>query len=170
MMAHGKRQRLRFARRESGQTDYRRRLKLLRGGAPRAVVRVTNTQVICQIVNYEVDGDRVVTSVDGSSLVSDYKWPKGASKKSVPACYLAGLALAKRAASAGVKEAVLDIGLAAATSGNRAFAALRGMVEGGLDIPHDDSVFPDDERIAGAHISDSMSKSVDKSKKAIEGA
>ena len=39
-MAHGKNQRLRFKRRREGETDYRRRMKLLSGETPRAVVRV----------------------------------------------------------------------------------------------------------------------------------
>ena len=51
MMAYGKNQRLRFKRRRNGETDYRRRMKMLRGGVARAVVRVTNTQTICQLVN-----------------------------------------------------------------------------------------------------------------------
>ena len=38
-MAHGKSQRLRFKRRRNGKTDYRRRLRMLRSGIPRAVVR-----------------------------------------------------------------------------------------------------------------------------------
>ena len=62
MMAYGKNQRLRFKRRRNGETDYRRRMKMLRGGFARAVVRVTNTQTICQLVNYELenfyDGNR----------------------------------------------------------------------------------------------------------------
>ena len=56
-MAYGKRQRRRYTRRSTGQTDYHRRLKLLRSGTPRAVVRITNTQVICQLVSYQEDGD-----------------------------------------------------------------------------------------------------------------
>ena len=36
-MAHGRRQRRRYKRRSTGQTDYHRRLKLLRSGTPRAV-------------------------------------------------------------------------------------------------------------------------------------
>ena len=32
MMAYGKNQRLRFKRRRNGETDYRRRMKMLRGG------------------------------------------------------------------------------------------------------------------------------------------
>ena len=52
MMPSGKNQRLRYKRRENGLTDYRRRLRMLRGGLPRAVVRVSNTQVTCQVVEY----------------------------------------------------------------------------------------------------------------------
>ena len=58
-MAYGKNQRLRFKRRRNGETDYRRRMKMLRGGFARAVVRVTNTQTICQLVNYETTGDTI---------------------------------------------------------------------------------------------------------------
>lgn len=170
MMAYGKNQRRKYARREHGQTDYRRRLKLLRGGEPRAVVRVTNTQVICQLVGYEMSGDKILASASGATLVSDFKWPKDASRKSVPACYLCGMALAKRAIAAGHENAVLDIGLAASSRGNRVFAALKGMVDGGLEIPHGEQILPDEDRVAGSHISDGISKSVEASKKAIEGA
>ncbi len=169
-MAHGKNQRRKYARREHGLTDYRRRLKLLRGGQPRAVVRVTNTQVICQLVAYEPNGDKVIAAATGASIVSDFKWPKDASRKSVPACYIAGMALAKKASDAGHGSAVLDIGLSASTKGNRVFAALKGMVDGGLEIPHGEEILPDDGRIAGNHISDKLAKSVEASKKAIKGA
>lgn len=169
-MAYGKNQRRKYARREHGLTDYRRRLKLLRGGQPRAVVRVTNTQVICQLVAYEPDGDKVLAATTGATIVSDFKWPKDASRKSVPACYIAGMALGQKATAAGHGSAVLDIGLGASTKGNRVFAALKGMVDGGLEIPHGEGILPDDDRIAGNHISDKLAKSVETSKKAIMGA
>ncbi|MFQ3359642.1 MAG: 50S ribosomal protein L18 [Candidatus Poseidoniales archaeon] len=169
-MAQGKNQRLRFKRRRNGQTDYKRRMKLLRGNVPRAVVRVSNTQVTCQLVEFGTGGDKILSSVTGRILVDNYKWPSDISRKSVPATYLAGLALAKNAISAGYKEAILDIGLAASSPGSRVFAALRGMVDGGLDIPHGKSVLPDDDRINGTHISDTLAKSVKATKKAIEGA
>jgi len=169
-MAKGKRQRRRYSRRESGQTDYRRRLKLLRSGAPRAVVRVTNKQVICQLVHYELDGDIVLTATDGRALRTKYAWPESASGKSVPAAYVSGYALAKQALAAGHDEAVLDIGLAASVPGGRVFAALKGMIDGGLEIPHNEDIFPSDERLNGAHIDDSIAGAVDKSKTAIEGA
>ena len=168
-MAKGRNQRLRFKRRRNAETDYHRRSRMLRGGVPRAVVRVSNTQVTCQLVAYEPDGDRVLESVTGKSLVTSHKWPADASRKSVPACYLSGYAMAKSALSNGHTEAVLGIGLAASSSGNRTYAALRGMVEAGLEIPHSEDVLPSDDRINGEHIGEGIPKAVATTKKSIGG-
>ena len=169
-MAHGKSQRLRFKRRRNGKTDYRRRLRMLRGGIPRAVVRVSNTQVTCQLVEFGMDGDKVLASITGKGIADKYGWPSDASRKSVPACYVAGYALAKSAMADGHDEAILDIGLAASSSGSRVFAALRGMVDAGLEVPHGEGVLPDDDRINGTHIDESVAAAVEAAKKAIEGA
>ncbi|MDE0575102.1 MAG: 50S ribosomal protein L18 [Candidatus Poseidoniales archaeon] len=169
-MARGKRQRRRYTRRSAGLTDYHRRLKLLRGGTPRAVVRITNTQVICQLVSYQEDGDQIISAADGKSLRGKYAWPAKASTKSVPAAYCTGYALAKQVQKSGHDEAVLDIGLAASTSGNRVFAALKGMVDGGLSVPHSEEIFPSEERLTGAHIDKSIAGAVEKTKTAIEEA
>ena len=168
-MAKGRNQRLRFKRRRTSETDYHRRFRMLRGGVPRAVVRVSNTQVTCQLVTYETDGDRVVASVTGKELVDNHKWPSEASRKSVPACYLAGFALAKSAISNGHEEAILDIGLAASSGGSRVYAALRGMVEAGLSVPHSEDVLPSEERVNGKHIGEELQKAVSATKKSIEG-
>lgn len=169
-MAHGKNQRLRYKRRRNGETDYRRRMRMLRGGSTRAVVRVTNTQTICQLVDYTNDGDKVLISIDGKTLVDKFGWPLDASRKSIPASYIAGFAMAKAAMAAGHDEAILDIGLAASTPGNRVFAAMKGMVDAGLEIPHNEDVLPSDDRISGAHIDDSVAAAVESAKKSIEEA
>ena len=75
-------------------------------------MRLTNRRVIVQIVEYEADGDKVLITVDGETLVRDFGWPKDASRKSIPACRMAGYAAGKIALAAGVNSAVLDIGLA----------------------------------------------------------
>jgi large subunit ribosomal protein L18 len=80
------------------------------------------------------------------------------------------MALAKSALAAGHSEAILDIGLAAASRGSRAFAALRGMVECGLEIPHSEEVLPSDDRVSGSHIGDDLAKAVEATKKSIQGA
>lgn len=167
---NGTRRRSVFRRRQSGQTDYHRRLKLLRGRKARAVVRVSNTRVTCQMVNWSAGGDMVVASVTGSDLTKKYDWPADFSQKSVPACYLAGFALGKEAISKGCTEAVLDIGLAGSTIGGRVFSALKGMIDAGMEIPHSEVVLPEDDRINGEHISDKIGSAVEATKNKIEGA
>lgn len=169
-MPSGKNQRLRYKRRENGLTDYRRRLRLLRGDSPRAVVRVSNTQATCQLVEYSPEGDRVLVEMKSSSLIKEHGWPNDASRKSIPASYLTGYALGKKALASGVNSAVLDIGLAASSTGNRVYAALKGMVDAGLDIPHGEAVLPSEDRISGRHISESLESSLESTKASIEEA
>ena len=45
-----------------------------------------------------------------------------------------------------------------------------GMIDAGLEIPHGESVLPDEDRINGLHINENLAKSVLATKKAIEGA
>jgi large subunit ribosomal protein L18 len=170
MMANGSKQRNKYRRRRSGETDYRRRLKLLKSGKARAVVRISNTRVVCQVVSWMDDGDKVELSVTGDDLVSRYGWPEANSRKNIPASYLVGYALGKSALAAGHDEAVLDIGLAASSNGNRVFAALKGMVDAGLEIPHGDSVLPVEDRLNGAHIDESYASVVEATKSKIEEA
>jgi len=169
MAVHGKNQRLKYKRRRTGETDYRRRLKLLRGEMPRAVVRVSNTRVVAQIVTYEKDGDKIAVQTNSSELHS-HGWPKDASIKSVPSAYLTGFSLGKKALSAGIDEAVLDIGLAASTKGNRAFSALKGMIDAGLWLPHSEDVLPAEDRVNGSHINESLASSVESVRSKLEGA
>ena len=159
-----------FRRRKAGLTDYRRRLKLLRGRKPRAVVRISNTRTTCQLVDWAASGDLVKISMTGSDLTKKFGWPETHSQKSVPASYLVGFAMGKAALAQGADEAVLDIGLAASTAGNRVFAALKGMVDAGLEVPHSDSVLPDEDRLNGVHINGDIAKAVETTKTTIEGA
>ena len=44
------------------------------------------------------------------------------------------------------------------------------MVDAGMEIPHGEDVLPDDDRINGSHIDDSIAKAVEAAKKSIEEA
>ena len=57
---------------------------------------------------------------------------------------------AVKAKKADYSRAILDIGLNRATPGARVFAALKGAVEAGLDVPHGEKILPSDERVKGA--------------------
>ena len=77
--------------------------------------------------------------------------------------------MATSAISSGHSQAIMDIGLAASSSGNRAYAALKGMIDAGMDIPHSEDVLPSEERINGEHIGDAIAKAVTTTKKSIGG-
>ena len=80
------------------------------------------------------------------------------------------LTAAKAAVAAGTSEAVLDIGLAANTRGGRVYAALKGMSDAGLEIPHSEDVYPEEDRLNGAHIDDKIAGEIETTKNTIEGA
>lgn len=138
-----------FRRKREGKTDYNKRLRIIASGKMRMVVRKTNKNVIVQMVEFNMDGDRVIVSAHTNEL-KKYGW-KGA-KRNIPASYLAGLLCGLKAKKAGIKEAVLDKGMHPAIKGSVLYAALKGAVDAGLDVPHSDDVFPSADRLAGKHI------------------
>ena len=155
-MAKGPRYKVPFRRRREGKTDYRHRANLLKGEVPRAVVRITNTQTIIQIVDFHMDGDRVLASAVSRELLK-MGW-KGAHSNTT-ASYLTGYIAGKRALKAGVEEAVLDIGLKSKVHGSKTFAAMKGMVDAGLYVPHDDSVLPAENRLNGEAFGEAVASS-----------
>ncbi len=133
-------------RRRENKTDYKARLRLLKSDKPRIVVRKTNKYVIGQVVISEVAQDKIVLGVNSKELLS-HGWPENlkGSLKSLPACYLTGYLLGKK--SKDLKEAVFDIGLQRNMHKSRLYAFLRGAIDAGLNIPHNEEIFPDDEML-----------------------
>lgn len=166
-MAKGPRYHVPFRRRREGKTDYRQRLRLLKSGLPRAVVRITNRKVIVQIAEYHPEGDRIITSALSSELAK-MGWKRGL--KSLPSAYLTGLLAGKRAVDKGVKKAILDIGLHVPVKGSRVFAALQGMLDAGLEIPHGEEKLPDEDRLLGAHLGEGVVEETKKLKGVIMGS
>jgi large subunit ribosomal protein L18 len=96
-----------------------------------------------------MDGDRTLIAANSAELETyGYK----GSTSNTPAAYLTGMLFAVKAKKADYGRAILDIGLNRATPGARVFAALKGAVEAGLDVPHGEKILPSDERVKGAHI------------------
>jgi large subunit ribosomal protein L18 len=106
--------------------------------------------IIVQIVKAEVTGDQVVASAHSRELAKTYGW-KG-SCRNVPAAYLTGLLCGFRAVVHGVKKAVLDIGLHSPSRGSRVFAALKGVLDAGVTVPHSEDMLPDEDRTSGKHV------------------
>jgi len=164
----------------------------------RMIVRFSNKDITCQIAYAQLEGDVVVCSAYSHELPR-YGVKVGLTNYS--AAYCTGLLLARRLLKKfrldtiyeGQKDvngeyysvecidgkpkafrAVLDVGLARTTTGARIFGALKGAVDGGLDIPHSEQHFPgwDSEakelkaevhrkHILGIHVSEYMKNLLD---------
>ncbi len=167
IMATGPRYRVPFRRRRQGRTDYRRRLGLVKSGKARAVVRSSNRHTRVQLVTYDDGGDKVVVSAVSTELAK-LGWKH--SGKSTPGAYLTGYLAGKRALGKGVGEAVLDIGLKDPVKGCALFAATKGLVDAGVDVPHDGGMLPPEDRIRGKHMRDGIEGLFDEVKGKIGGA
>jgi large subunit ribosomal protein L18 len=138
-----------FRRRREGKTDYRARLRLIRSGKPRLVVRRSLKHTVVQLVGYDEKGDKVLASSTTGQL-RELGWT--GSTGNTPAAYLAGLMAGRRAFRASVTEAILDLGLIRPSKGSKVFAALKGVLDGGVQVPHSDEVLPSEDRIKGGHL------------------
>lgn len=141
---------LKYRRRREGKTNYHKRLKLLQSGKPRMVIRRSNTGMVCQFVLYEQAGDKVVAQASAADVRK--AGLTAISGKSLPAAYLVGYTAAQRAKKAGVTNAIVDIGMQTTSKGSRLYAAVKGALDAGLDIPVDEEVLPPAERLNGDHI------------------
>jgi len=157
-------------RRRSAKTDYMARSTLVfqdkdKYCAPkyRMVVRITNKQVICQIVTSKIIGDQIIASANSTEL---RRFGVKLGLTNYAACYATGLLLARRVLKklgldemyTGTEETngkhyieeredepknpfscILDVGLRPTTTGARVYAAMKGAVDGGVAIPHGDT-------------------------------
>jgi large subunit ribosomal protein L18 len=149
-MARGSSYRVPLRRRREGKTDYQARKALVLSGKPRLVTRNTVKNVVAQIVVAKPHGDEVLVAAHSREL-NKYGWkaPTG----NVPAAYLTGLLCGLKAQTEGVKAAILDIGLMAPTKGAKVFATLSGVLDAGVDVPHDEEKMVK-ERMEGKHVAE----------------
>ncbi len=138
-----------YHRKREGRTNYKKRLKLLKSKKPRLIIRKTNKQIILQIAEYTPNGDKIICGVN-SNILKKAGWKY--SCNNLPACYLAGLFLGKKALAKKVDKAILDAGLQTLVPGSRIYAALKGVIDSGMNIPVSNKIFPSQERLSGAHI------------------
>ncbi len=166
-MSSGPRYRVPFRRRREGKTDYRVRLRLLKSGEERAVVRISNSRVRVSIVRFDPAGDRVVAAADSREL-SHIAFP-ATSLTSTPAAYLTAYLAGLRAKGAGSGTAVLDLGSHHPSEGGRLAAALKGLLEAGVTIPHGEENFPTVDRLNGAHLPKPLPQPVEAYKTKLPG-
>lgn len=136
-----------YRRRKENKTDYSARLGMLKSGKSRIVIRKTNKYVTLQLVVSNIAQDKVIVRASSRELLQK-GWPKekAGSLKSIPAAYLAGLLFAKKCKEK-ISDAIVDTGLYRNVKESRIYAALKGVIDGGLKVPHSNEIFPSEERI-----------------------
>uniref|UniRef100_A0A1W7R9P7 Large ribosomal subunit protein uL18 n=1 Tax=Hadrurus spadix TaxID=141984 RepID=A0A1W7R9P7_9SCOR len=132
----------------------------------RMIVRFTNKDIICQIAYARIEGDVIVCAAYAHELP---KYGVKVGLTNYAAAYCTGLLLARRLlrkfgmddiykgceevtgdeyivedidGQPGAFRAYLDVGLARTTTGARIFGAMKGAVDGGIDVPHSNKRFP----------------------------
>jgi large subunit ribosomal protein L5e len=182
-VAYFKRYQVKFKRRRQCKTDYYARKRLVvqdknkyKTPKYRFCVRITNRDIICQIFSADITHDVCLLAAYSHELP---RYGVKVGLTNYAACYCTGLLLARRVNSKlgleyeGVEEvtgehfiveadpegkapfrALLDVGLRRTTTGARIFGALKGAVDGGLDIPHTDRRFPGTEDSANGFTND----------------
>lgn len=132
----------------------------------RLVVRRTNTKFILQIIYSNMNGDVVMCSADSTEL-KNYGLTAGLTNYA--AAYCSGMLLARRLLKqVGLADmykpnedingdyfnvdmneqdkrpfkALMDVGIAATTTGARIFGCMKGACDGGLNVPHNAKRFP----------------------------
>ena len=144
------------------KTNYRRRRIMLQGKREFITVNISNENIQVQIHKPEISGDKVISSAHSRFLI-DKGW-KG-SRKNIPAAYLTGYLAGKKAQTKGIKSAILYSGTKKYTQ--RMAAALKGVIDAGLEIPANEETFPVENRINGEHLA--VKNDVGKVKSAIDG-
>ena len=131
------------------KTNYRKRQALLVSKQDFVTIKITNQNVIAQVLKPEIRGDIVRVSTHSREL-RRYGW-KG-SLNSLPACFLVGLVLGRKALEKGVDKAILYIGNKPFTS--RIAACMKGIVQAGINIPISSESYPTEHRLNGQHIAE----------------
>ena len=131
----------------SEKTNYRKRKAMLMGKHDFISVHISNENTQVQILKPIISGDKVLASAHSRFLLKD-GW-KG-SRKNIPAAYLTGYLAGKKAISKGVSNAILYSGTRKYTQ--RMAAALKGVIDAGLEVPADSETFPSEDRINGDHL------------------
>jgi len=131
----------------SEKTNYKKRKFMLMSKRDFISVSITNENTQVQILKPEITGDKVIASAHSRFLLKD-GW-KG-SRKNIPAAYLTGYFVGKKALSKGIDNAIVYSGTRKYTQ--RMAAVVKGVVDAGLKVPSNEETFPPEERINGEHL------------------
>ena len=129
------------------KTNYSKRKRMLMGHSDFITVQISNENTQVQIHQPKLTGDIVISSAH-SRFLTQKGW-KG-SRKNIPAAYLTGYSAGKKALGKGTSSAIMYSGTRKYTQ--RMAAALKGIIDAGVDVPANEETFPPEARLNGEHL------------------
>lgn len=148
-MAKNKKYTVSYKRKREGKTDYKKRIKLLASRIPRIIVRKSANNFILQLAEFNPKGDKIILTVNSQQL-KKIGW-KGHTGNLCTA-YLTGLLFGEKSKDKKVKNAILDTGIYTPIKGSSIYAALQGVIDSGVKVPHSEEILIKESRIKGEHI------------------
>ena len=144
-------------RRRECKTDYHRRIKLLKSGKPRLVLRKTNKYLVVQYVLSTAAQDEIIFGISTKILLKN-GWPKekSGSLKTLPASYLLGILVGKKIIVGKLEVPIFDFGLQRVLRGSKIQSFIKGVVDSGVKIKYNEKAFPDEKRIEGVHLKEKI--------------
>lgn len=149
-MAINKNYTVKLKRRLEQKTNYKKRLSLVKSHELRLVIRPHLDNLVVQFVEFNETGDKVVVTVNSKKLES-LGWK--ANRGNVPSSYLTGLCAGMVAKKKNIKKAILDSGNHRSVKGSRIYAAVKGVIDSGIDVPCSKEILPSEDSISGKIIS-----------------
>ena len=133
-------------RRRLQKTDYDNRLKLLKSGKLRLVLRRRHNNIHVQFVQYGFNGDKTLIE-DVSRNLAKHGWKLHGG--GTQAAYLTGLMAGVKAKGKGIHDCIVDVGLHTQGS-NVLYAAAKGVANSGVHVPICFEL--DEKRIKGSYV------------------
>jgi len=146
---------VKFRRKREGKTNYKKRLAILKSHGKRLVIRLSLDNISAQIIEYQEDGDKVIVSGHSRELV---KLGWNMKRNNLPASYLVGLIIGKKAQAKKISEVIPDLGFQGSTKGSKIYALIKGITDAGIKVNVKEEMLPPEERINGKHISEYAKK------------
>lgn len=143
-----------FKRKRERKTNYKKRIKYISSNKIRIVIRLSNKNIKIQGIKFNEDGDLILGTIISSELKKlGWKGPIN----NIPSAYLIGFLFGKKFKDK-FNEGIIDIGLKSITRGAKLSAAIMGIVDSGINIPHSKEIFPVEDKICGRTLSEFLKK------------
>ena len=133
-----------YRRKREQKTNYHQRRRQLSSTKPRLDIRRYANSIMMQIIAFEPKGDKVLCAYTSTKLKKEYGW--SGHTGNICAAYLTGLAIAKNSEA---KDVHADFGFQRSVKGSTIYAAIKGAIDGGIQVVCDKKMFPKQEQLDG---------------------